>query len=199
MMNRFKATIAIAALSLLSLTACGEEVKNAAEGAKDTVGQTAQSATEGAKKAGEGAMKAGDGAMKATTEGAQKAGEGAMKAGEGAMKATTSAKDAVAGGVGGILSLKDSIPNLKDSAASALTAVKAGDFKTAQAEVTKLQESWGKVSEIVKKQPGGSFEKISTTLKTVQGELKAPSPDKTKIMADLQSLSSSVTGLASLK
>lgn len=179
-MNRFKATLAIAAFSLLSLTACGEEAKNAAEGAKDAMGKTTQTATEGA----------------------QKAGDSAMKVGDGAMKAATSAKDAVASNVAsvaGVLSLKDSIPNLKDSAASALAAVKTGDFKTAQGEVTKLQESWAKVDDIVKKQSGESFKKISTTLKTVQTDLNAPNPDKAKIIAELQSLSSAVSGLAALK
>ncbi len=168
-MNRFKATLAIAAFSLFALTACGEEATKVTEGAKDAVGQTAKTATEGAQKAGEGAMKAG--------ESAQKAGEGAM----------------------GLMSLKDSIPELKDSAAAALTAAKAGDFKTAQAEVTKLQGSWDKVGGMVKTHSAGSYDKISSTLKTVQTELKAPSPDKAKIMSDLQSLSTNVTGLVAVK
>jgi hypothetical protein len=167
-MNRFKATLAIAAFSLFALTACGEE---------------ATKVTEGAQKAGEGAQKAGENAMKAG-EGAVKAGEKAMKAGEGAM---------------GLMSLKDSIPGLKDSATAALTAAKAGDFKTAQTEVTKLQESWNKVGGIVKTHSAGNYDKISSTLKTVQTELKAPSPDKAKITSDLQALSTNVTGLVAVK
>jgi hypothetical protein len=169
-MNRFKATLAIAAFSLFALTACGGE----------------------AAKVTEGAQKAGEGAMKATTEGAQKAGEGAMKAGEGAMKATTESAM-------GLMSLKDSIPGLKDSAAAALTAAKTGDFKTAQEEVTKLKGSWEKVGAIVKTHSAGNYDKINSTLKTVQTELKAPSPDKAKIVADLQSLSTNVTGLVAVK
>jgi hypothetical protein len=189
MKNRFKAaTLAVAAFSILSLTACGEEVKNAAEGAKDTVGKTA---TEGVQKAGEGAMKAG--------EGAQKAGEGAMKAADTAKVAVGDVADKAKGAMGSLVALKDSIPGLKDSAGAAITAAKTGDFKTAQAEVTKVQESWGKVSEMVKTRSGGSFEKVSSTLKTVQTELKAPTPDKTKVLAELTSLSSAVSGLASVK
>jgi hypothetical protein len=208
-MNRFKATLAIATVSLLALTACGGDATKVTEGAKDAVDQTAKTATEGVTKAGEGVTKAGEGAMKAGDAAkeavggvATKAGEGVTKAGEGAMKAGDAAKDAV-GGVAtkamGLVALKDSIPGLKDSATAAIAAVKTGDFKGAQAEMTKLQESWGKVSEMVKTSSGGSYDKISSTLKTVQTELKAPSPDKTKILADLTSLSSSVSGLASLK
>jgi hypothetical protein len=201
-MNRFKATLAIAAVSLFALTACGGDATKVTEGAKDAVDKTAKTATEGVTKAGEGAMKAGEGAKDAVGGVATKAGEGVTKAGEGAMKAGDAAKDAV-GGVAtkamGLVALKDSIPGLKDSATAAIAAVKSGDFKGAQAEATKLQESWSKVSETVKTSSGGSYDKISSTLKTVQTELKAPSPDKTKILADLTSLSSSVTGLASLK
>jgi hypothetical protein len=226
-MNRFKATLAIATVSLLALTACGGDATKVTEGAKDAVDQTAKTATEGVTKAGEGAMKAGDAAKDAVGGVATKAGEGATKAGEGAMKAGDAAKDAVggvatkagegvakagdaakdavggvatkAGGVMGLVALKDTIPGLKDSATAAIAAVKSGDFKGAQAEATKLQESWGKVSEMVKTHSGGSYEKINSTLKTVQTELKAPSPDKTKILADLTSLSSSVSGLVSIK
>jgi hypothetical protein len=204
-MNRFKATLAITAISLFALTACGGDATKVTEGAKDAVDKTAKTATEGATKAGEGAMKAGDAAKDAVGGVATKAGEGMTKAGEGAMKAGDAAKDAVggvatkAGGVMGLVALKDSIPGLKDSATAAIAAVKTGDFKGAQAEATKLQESWGKVSEMVKTHSGGSYDKINSTLKTVQTELKAPSPDKTKILADLTSLSSSVTGLVSVK
>ncbi|WP_404784559.1 hypothetical protein [Altericista sp. CCNU0014] len=198
-MNRFKATLAIAAFSIFALTACGEEATKVTEGAKNAVDQTAKTATEGAQKAGEGAIKAGEVAMKTTTEGAQKAGEGAMKAADSAKGAATGLVDKATTGAAGLMSLKDSIPGLKDGAAAALTAVKAGDFKTAQAEATKLQESWGKVSEIVKARSGGSYDKISATLKTVQTELKAPSPDKAKIMSDLQSLSTEVKGLVAIK
>jgi hypothetical protein len=194
-MNRFKAPLAIAAISLFALTACGGDATKVTEGAKDAIDQTAKTATEGVTKAGEGAMKAGDAAKDAVGGAATKAGEGVTKAGD-------AAKDAV-GGVAtkamGLVALKDSIPGLKDSATAAIAAVKTGDFKGAQAEATKLQESWSKVSETVKASSSGSYEKITSTLKTVQTELKAPSPDKTKILADLTSLSSSVTGLASLK
>jgi hypothetical protein len=219
-MNLFKATLAIAAFSIFALTACGGDATKVADDAKNAVDQTAKTATEGASKAGEGAMKAGDAAKDAVGGVATKAGEGAMKAGdtakdavggvatkagEGAMKAGDTAKDAaakVAGnvtGAAGLLSLTQTIPGLKSGVTAALDAVKKGDFKAAQEEATKLQESWTKVSDVVKTKSGGSFDKISSTLKTVQTELKAPSPDKAKIISDLTSLSSSVTGLASIK
>jgi hypothetical protein len=233
-MNRFKATLAIAAFSILALTACGGDATKVADDAKNAVDQTAKTATEGANKAGEGAMKAGEGAMKAG-EGAMKAGdtakdavggvatkagEGAMKAGdtakdavggvatkagEGAMKAGDTAKDAVGGiagkmtGAAGLLSLTQTIPALKTGVTAALDDVKKGDFKAAKEEATKLQESWTKVGDVVKTKSGGSFDKISSTLKTVQTELGESSPDKAKIISDLTSLSSSVTGLASIK
>jgi hypothetical protein len=197
-MNRFKATLAIATVSLLALTACGGDATKVTEGAKDAVDQTAKTAAEGATKAGEGAMKAGDAAKDAVGGVATKAGEGAMKAGDAAKDAASKVATN-ATGAAGLLSLTQSIPGLKTSATAALDAVKKGDFKGAQAEATKLQESWGKVSDVVKTKSGGSFDKISSTLKTVQTELKEPSPDKTKIISDLTSLSSSVAGLASIK
>jgi hypothetical protein len=226
-MNRFKATLAIASFSILALTACGGDATKVADDAKNAVDQTAKTATEGANKAGEGAMKAGEGAMKAGDTAkdavggvATKAGEGAMKAGdtakdavggvatkagEGAMKAGDTAKDAVGGiagkmtGAAGLLSLTQTIPALKTGVTAALDDVKKGDFKAAKEEATKLQESWTKVGDVVKTKSGGSFDKISSTLKTVQTELGESSPDKAKIISDLTSLSSSVTGLASIK
>jgi hypothetical protein len=219
-MNRFKATLAIAAFSILALTACGGDATKVADDAKNAVDQTAKTATEGANKAGEGAMKAGDAAKDAVGGVANKAGEGAMKAGdtakdavggvatkagEGATKMGDTAKNAVGGvagnvtGAAGLLSLTQTIPGLKTGVTAALDAVKKGDFKAAKEEATKLQESWTKVSEVVKTKSGGSFDKISSTLKTVQTELGESSPDKAKIISDLTSLSSSVTGLASIK
>jgi hypothetical protein len=219
-MNRFKATLAIAAFSIFALTACGGDATKVADDAKNAVDQTAKTATEGATKAGEGAMKAGDAAKDAVGGVATKAGEGAMKAGdtakdaaakvatkagEGAMKAEDTAKDAaakVAGnvtGAAGLLSLTQTIPGLKTGVTATLDAVKKGDFKAAKEEATKLQESWTKVSDVVKTKSGGSFDKISSTLKTVQTELGESSPDKAKIVSDLTSLSSSVAGLVSIK
>jgi hypothetical protein len=219
-MNRFKATLAIAAFSIFALTACGGDVTKVADDAKNAVDQTTKTATEGANKAGEGAMKAGDAAKDAVGGVANKAGEGAMKAGdtakdavggvatkagEGATKMGDTAKNAVGGvagnvtGAAGLLSLTQTIPGLKTGVTAALDAVKKGDFNTAKEEATKLQESWTKVSDVVKTKSGGSFDKISSTLKTVQTELGESSPDKAKIISDLTSLSSSVTGLASIK
>jgi hypothetical protein len=219
-MNRFKATLAISAISLFALTACGGDATKVTEGAKDAVENTAKTATEGVTKAGEGAMKAGDTAKDAVGGVATKAGEGAMKAGdtakdavggvatkagEGAMKAGDTAKDAASKvatnvtGAAGLLSLTQAIPGLKTSTTAALDAVKKGDFNAAKEEATKLQDSWTKVSDVVKTKSGGSFDKISSTLKTVQTELKEPSPDKAKIVTDLTSLSSSVAGLVSIK
>lgn len=204
-MNRFKATLAIAAFSIFALTACGGDATKVADDAKNAVDQTAKTATEGANKAGEGAMKAGEGAMKAGDAAKDAVGGVATKAGEGATKMGDTAKDAaakVAGnvtGAAGLLSLTQTIPGLKTGVTAALDAVKKGDFKAAKEEATKLQESWTKVSDVVKTKSGGSFDKISSTLKTVQTELGESSPDKAKIVSDLTSLSSSVTGLASIK
>jgi hypothetical protein len=197
-MNRFKATLAISAISLFALTACGGDATKVTEGAKDAVDQTAKTATEGVTKAGEGAMKAGDTAKEAVGGVATKAGEGAMKAGDTAKDAASKVATNVTGAAG-LLGLTQAIPGLKTSATAALDAVKKGDFKAAQEEATKLQDSWTKVSDVVKTKSGGSFDKISSTLKTVQTELKETSPDKAKIMTDLTSLSSSVAGLASIK
>lgn len=219
-MNLFKATLAIAAFSILALTACGGDATKVADDAKNAVDQTAKTATEGANKVGEGVNKAGDATKDAVGGVATKAGEGvnkagdvakdavggvATKAGEGATKMGDTAKDAaskVAGnvtGAAGLLSLTQTIPGLKTGVTAALDAVKKGDFKAAKEEATKLQESWTKVSDVVKTKSGGSFDKISSTLKTVQTELGESSPDKAKIISDLTSLSSSVTGLASIK
>lgn len=197
-MNRFKATLAIAAFSIFALTACGGDATKVADDAKNAVDQTTKTATEGVNKAGEGAMKAGDAAKDTVGGVATKAGEGATKMGDTAKDAATKVAGNVTGAAG-LLSLTQTIPGLKTGVTSALDAAKKGDFKAAKEEATKLQESWTKVSDVVKTKSGGSFDKISSTLKTVQTELGESSPDKAKIVSDLTSLSSSVAGLASIK
>ena len=105
MNNRFKATtLAIAAFSLFSLTACGDEVKNTAEGAKDTIGKTA---SESAQKAGETAQKAG--------ETAQKAGETAMKAADSAKDAAGNAANKAKGAMGRMQRLWEGVERKRDA------------------------------------------------------------------------------------
>jgi hypothetical protein len=191
-MNRFNAALAIAVLSLSTLTACGEEAKNATEGATNTVTQTAQKATEGAGKATEGATKA--------------ATEGATKATEGAQKVATSGKDAMTGTMdkaksmaGNVMEMKDGAPAMIAGVTATTTAVKAGDFAKAKDELAKLQGTWGKMRESTEQKSPESYKAINEGLDKAQTELSEPKPETDKVLASLTSISGPLKTLVGMK
>jgi hypothetical protein len=96
---------------------------------------------------------------------------------------------ALAGSQAGLLSMKDGV-------SETITAVKAGDFTKAQAEFGKIQETWKGLEAGLK---GVSAEKtaaVSGTVETVATELKAATPDKAKLTADLEGMTKSLGSFA---
>lgn len=180
-MKRLNTIFALSILGLVSLTACGgEDAKTVTDAAKDATGKVTDVAKDTAGKTTDAAGKVTDAAKDTagkTTD---------------AAKGTVDKAMSMAGNLAGI---KDGVMGMKDGVATTLTAVKAGDFAKAQAEATKLQASWGKISETVEKQSGGSYKTINDGLKTVQTSLKDANPDKAKITSQLQSVATAVTGL----
>jgi hypothetical protein len=192
-MKRFNTIFALSILGLVSLTACGEEAKNVTDAAKDATGSVTDVAKDAAGKTTDAAGKVGDAAKDAT-------GKTVDAAKDTAGKTTDAAKgtvDKAMGMAGNLAGIKDGVLGMKGGVANTLTAVKAGDFAKAQTEATKLQTSWGKISETVEKQSGagGSYKTINDGLKTVQTSLKDAKPDKAKITSQLQSVATAVTGL----
>ncbi|HEY9828242.1 MAG TPA: hypothetical protein V6D19_22620 [Stenomitos sp.] len=198
MQSSLKAGLVLATLGLISLTACGEEAKNISEGAKNSITETTQKATEGAQKASEAAGKISDAGQKTVANTAQSATEGAQKMADGAEKAAQSAQSKVTETVASA-TFVTSLTGMKDGVSKAISSVKAGDFKTAQAEVSQLQETWGKIRETAEKHSGANYKTVNDQLAVVQTALKAPSPDKTKILSEFQSLSTAVAGLIASK
>jgi hypothetical protein len=203
-MKRFNTIFALSILGLVSLTACGEEAKNVTDAAKDATGSVTNVAKDAAGKTTDAAGKVGDAAKDTagkTVDAAKDAtGKTVDTAKDTAGKTTDAAKGAVdkaMGMAGNLAGIKDGVLGMKGGVATTLTAVKAGDFAKAQTEATKLQTSWGKISETVEKQSGagGSYKTINDGLKTVQTSLKDAKPDKVKITSQLQSVATAVTGL----
>lgn len=76
-----------------------------------------------------------------------------------------------------------------------LKAVKSGDFDTAKQEFSSVQQSWTEASTQLKASP----EKISSikgNLQTIATDLQSGSPDKAKLVTNLQTLSGSLGSLA---
>jgi uncharacterized phage infection (PIP) family protein YhgE len=190
-MKRFNTILALSILGLVALTACGEETKTVTGTAKDTTGKVADTAKDAMGKTSDTAKdaigKISDTAKDATGKTADTA--------KDAMSKIDNAKSAAEKSVG----MASGLAGMKDGVNNTLTAVKAGDFAKAKTEATELQASWGKISETVEKQSAGSYKNINDGLKNVQASLKDAKPDKTKIVAQLQSLATSVTGLIAKK
>ncbi len=171
MMNRLNTAISLTLMGLLTLTACGGTGNIA-----DSVTETADQAQE---VAGEVAGEA------------QGAAEGAV---EGAGGLVDQAKSAATG----LMAMKDSLPGMKDGVTAAIEAVKSGDFATAKTEVTKLQEMWDTISGTVKEQSPEAYDNMSKSLSAAHTSLAADSPNKDEVIANLESMSESVTSLIGL-
>jgi hypothetical protein len=169
-MNRFNAALAIAVLSLSTLTACGEEAKNVAEGTKDTATQSAGNAAGGASKT--------------------------AASGKDAM---TGKMDKVKSMAGNVMAMKDGAPAMIAGVTAATTAVKAGDFAKAKDEVAKLQGVWGKMRESTEQKSPESYKAINEGLGKAQTELSEPKPETNKVLASLNSISGPLKTLVSMK
>jgi hypothetical protein len=191
-MNRFNAALAIALLSLSTLTACGEEVKNAAEGTKDAVTQTAGNAADGA-------GKVADGATKTATEGVGKVADGASKTATSGKDAMTGTMDKAKSMAGNVMAMKDGAPAMIAGVTATTAAVKAGDFAKAKDEVAKIQGTWGKMREATEKKSPESYKAINEGLDKAQTELSEPKPETDKVLASLTSISGPLKTLVGMK
>ncbi len=171
MMNRLNTAIVLTLMGLLTLTACGG-TSNIADNVSETANQAADQAKE---VAGE----------------AQGAAEGAVDQAGGIVDQAKSAAT-------GLMAMKDSLPGMKDSVTAAIDAVKGGDFATAKTEVTKLQEMWDTVGSTVKEQSPEVYDNMSKSLSAAHTSLAADSPNKDEVVANLESMSKSVTSLIGL-
>ncbi len=76
------------------------------------------------------------------------------------------------------------------------TAVKAGDFTKAKQEFGKFEDYWSKVEDGVKKKSSKTYNKIEDEADKIQGDLKASTPNKDKVLAALQSLNTDINSVA---
>jgi hypothetical protein len=77
-------------------------------------------------------------------------------------------------------------------------AVKSDKFDQAKTEFEQFETSWKTVEDGVKTKSSDTYKQIEEGLDTVNGEFKNKQPDKTKVIAALQSLSKEITAAAKL-
>lgn len=172
-MIRFKAALATAALGLLTLTACGEQVQDvtdAAGDATDTAGEVTGTVTD---KAGE-----------ATGTVTDKAGE-----------VTGAVTDTVEGAKDKVATLAG-LPGFTSSANATLDAVKAGDFETAKTEVANLQESWSSISDEVQQKAPDVHTKVEEGISSVSSGLEGGAPDTEQLTTTINDMIASVKDVA---
>ncbi len=92
--------------------------------------------------------------------------------------------------------LTDNISSMKTGVSQTLTAVKSGDFATAQGEFTKLQTSWKEIEGDVKNISSANHQTIQSKIDTVSTQLQASNPDTTNITKELEGLTGSLGTLA---
>jgi hypothetical protein len=82
--------------------------------------------------------------------------------------------------------------SLKDVTEKTATAIKAGKFDDAKATFGKFEDSWKIVEDGVKEKSAKTYDAVEENLDTVNSELKNKQPEKTKLLAALQSLSQTI-------
>ena len=179
-MVRFKSALAVTALGLMTLTACGEQVKDATDKAGDVTG----AATD---KAGEVTGAVTDKAGEVTGAVTDKAGE--------VTGAVTDTVDGAKDKVGELTSLATGLPAFKDSATAALDAVKAGDFETAKAEAGKLQESWTGIADQVKEKAPDAHTSIEEGIASLKTGLEGDAPDADQLTSTVTDLVSNIKNI----
>jgi hypothetical protein len=97
--------------------------------------------------------------------------------------------------LGNLGNLKETIRPLTDGAAQTLSAVKAGDFTTAQTEFTKLQDGWKGIKDTLKTVSPDATKTISEKITTIATDLRSGSPNVGKLTTELQGLSTALSGL----
>jgi uncharacterized protein YjbJ (UPF0337 family) len=183
-MANFKTALVVTALGLMTLTACGEQVKDvtdAAGDAKDKAGEVTGNVTD---KAGEVTGSVTDKAGEVTGSVTDKAGE-----------VTGSVTDKVEGAkdtVGDLTGLAAGIPAFTASATTTLDAVKSGDFTTAKEEAVKLKDSWGSIADQVKEKAPDAHTKIEAGIGTLTSGLEGEAPNKEQLTSNVMDLISNI-------
>ncbi len=162
-MLRLKIAIAISTLGLLTLTACGGEVKDTVDKASSGVSETAAGVKDKVAETTEGAKDK----VAETTEGAQ-------------------------GKIASLTELPAGIAAMSTSAKTALDAVKSGDFNTAKAEATKLKNSWVSISALVKEKSPDNYTKIEESVTAFSSGVEGQTPDAEALKTTLTGLASNL-------
>lgn len=170
-MWRLTTFLTIAILSILPLTACQQ--------AQDAADQAQDAATEAADAAKDTATGAVDQAKDTATDAADKAKDTA-----------TDAADQAKGLTANLTGLND----MKDGVTQTISSVQAGDFAKAKEDFSKVQESWGSLSETMK--DNKNYAAISEGVTNVQSSLSEANPDSGKVVEQLQGLLKNVGGAA---
>lgn len=78
---------------------------------------------------------------------------------------------------------------LKNVVAQTKSAVDANNFVKAKQEFGEFEEYWEKVEDGVKAKSADTYKAIENDMDNITNGLRSQKPDKTKVLADLQSLS----------
>jgi soluble cytochrome b562 len=175
--------------SLLLITACNRPQTPTSESSPTASPKAEKSLKTTSEQASKSVQSALDKAKSATEQASQKAQSTIKQAQSAADQATKSASEAVKG----VINLKQGLQGLATGVSSTLTAVKSGDFTTAQQEFSQLQENWTKIGDTVKTKSDKVYQQINSQVTTVGTLLKQPNPDRTKLVTELQSLGKTLT------
>ena len=91
--------------------------------------------------------------------------------------------------------LKDKVFGMKDTVSQTLTAVKSGDFSTAQENFGTLQQSWQEIEGDIKNISADGHDKIQTGIDSVATDLNADNPNGDQIAENLSGITNSIGGL----
>ncbi|NJK28742.1 MAG: hypothetical protein HC851_05390 [Acaryochloris sp. RU_4_1] len=130
-------------------------------------------------------------ANKTVNEAADKAKETTEQAKTKAEEAKTTAVENVEKATD-VVALKDKVTGMKDGVTATLDAAKTGDFATAKTEFTKVQDAWPALKDSIN---ADSAKPIQESIEVIKTDLSAGQPDKTKLVADLQNLVKSISGI----
>lgn len=74
-------------------------------------------------------------------------------------------------------------------------AVQTGNFAEAKAEFDKFENAWKKVEDGIKPKSPKSYEAVEDTTEKVMAELNNSQPSKDKVLAELQSLETTINSI----
>jgi hypothetical protein len=130
----------------------------------------------------------------AATPGAAKSPAATAGAGQAKPKAAPASPGAAAGN--NVAYVKQTLGKLNGYLPAAVRALQGNDVATAQQYAQGFTDNWQQkiIQSTVKSTSPESYNQISAGVKQVNSVMQAPTPNKTKAIAALQSLSKNVTG-----